>query len=92
MAEVVVVGAPDPEWGEIVMAFVVPQPVAVLDATTLEAFCLDQIARFERLKRYVFVKALPKNNYCKLLKTVVRAMVEQEAASRRGSVDGQCSQ
>ena len=72
VAEVAVVGAPDPEWGEIVVAFVVPQSGAALDAKTLDAFCLDQIARFKRPKRYEFVEALPKNNYGKVLKTVLR--------------------
>jgi long-chain acyl-CoA synthetase len=78
VAEVAVVGAPDPEWGEIVVAFVVPQPGAfpgLVDAKTLDAFCLDQIARFKRPKRYVFVEALPKNGYGKVLKTVLRGRV-----------------
>jgi long-chain acyl-CoA synthetase len=73
VAEVAVVGAPDPEWGEIVVAFVVPQPDGVLDARTLDAFCLDHMARFKRPKRYQVVDALPKNNYGKVLKTVLRA-------------------
>jgi acyl-CoA synthetase (AMP-forming)/AMP-acid ligase II len=42
------------------------------DAKTLDTFCLDQIARFKRPKRYVFVESLPKNNYGKVLKTVLR--------------------
>jgi long-chain acyl-CoA synthetase len=69
-----VVGAPDPEWGEIVVAFVVPQAgaSAALDAAVLDAFCLEHMARFKRPKRYVIVEALPKNNYGKVLKTVLR--------------------
>ncbi|MDP2261558.1 MAG: AMP-binding protein [Hydrogenophaga sp.] len=72
VAEVAVVGAPDPEWGEIVVAFVVVQPDAALDSAALDAFCLDHIARFKRPKRYEFVVALPKNNYGKVLKTALR--------------------
>jgi long-chain acyl-CoA synthetase len=78
VAEVAVVGAPDPEWGEIVVAFVVAQPGALpglVDAKTLDSFCLDQIARFKRPKRYEFVEALPKSNYGKVLKTVLRERV-----------------
>jgi long-chain acyl-CoA synthetase len=77
VAEVAVVGAPDPEWGEIVVAFVVPQPGAgaTLDAKTLDAFCLEHIARFKRPKRYEFVDSLPKNNYGKVLKTVLRVKI-----------------
>jgi long-chain acyl-CoA synthetase len=79
--EVAVVGAPDPEWGEIVVAFVVPQSGAfpgLVDAKALDTFCLDQIARFKRPKRYEFVEALPKNNYGKVLKTVLRERLLSE--------------
>jgi long-chain acyl-CoA synthetase len=38
----------------------------------LDALCLDAIARFKRPKDYVFVEALPKNNYGKILKTELR--------------------
>jgi long-chain acyl-CoA synthetase len=34
---------------------------------------LAQIARFKRPKDYVFIEALPKNNYGKILKTELRA-------------------
>jgi long-chain acyl-CoA synthetase len=73
VAEVAVVGEPDPQWGENVVAFVVAQPGAALTEATLDAHCLAQIARFKRPKRYVFVSALPKNNYGKVLKTELRA-------------------
>ena len=39
----------------------------------LDAHCLAEIARFKRPKRYIFVSALPKNNYGKVLKTELRA-------------------
>lgn len=72
VSEVAVVGAPDPEWGEVVVAFVVLQPGAAVDSKALDAFCLEHIARFKRPKRYEMVYALPKNNYGKVLKTVLR--------------------
>lgn len=75
VAEVAVVGAPDSEWGEVVVAFVVPQVGVALDAKTLDAFCLEHIARFKRPKRYEILDALPKNNYGKVLKTVLRDRV-----------------
>ena len=40
----------------------------------LDALCLSEIARFKRPKDYVFVDALPKNNYGKILKTDLRAL------------------
>jgi long-chain acyl-CoA synthetase len=72
VAEVAVVGAPDPEWGEVVVAFVVAQAGAVLDPELLDQHCLTQMARFKRPKRYVLVSELPKNNYGKVLKTALR--------------------
>ncbi len=68
--EVSVIGRPDREWGEVVIAYVVGDaPMAELDA-----LCLGAIARFKRPKDYVFVDALPKNNYGKILKTELRAL------------------
>ncbi|HJV72292.1 class I adenylate-forming enzyme family protein [Ideonella sp.] len=80
VAEVAVVGAPDPEWGEVVVAFVVPQPGAALSADALDAHCLAQMARFKRPKRYELVDALPKNNYGKVLKTALRERLAATAA------------
>ncbi len=73
--EVSVIGRPDREWGETVVAYVVGQ--ATPDA--LDALCLAHIARFKRPKNYVFVDALPKNNYGKILKTELRAMDAKKA-------------
>jgi long-chain acyl-CoA synthetase len=73
VAEVAVVGAPDPEWGEVVVAFVVPRPGQQPTEAALDAHCLERIARFKRPKRYLFVDALPKNHYGKVLKTELRA-------------------
>ncbi len=72
VAEVAVVGAPDAEWGEVVVAFVVPQAGHTLDTAALDALCLQEIARFKRPKRYEVVSSLPKNNYGKVLKTELR--------------------
>ncbi|HLL26054.1 MAG TPA: AMP-binding protein [Xanthobacteraceae bacterium] len=66
--EVSVIGRPDAEWGEIVVAYVVGEA----SAKELDTLCLDRIARFKRPKDYVFVDALPKNNYGKILKTELR--------------------
>ncbi|ORA34907.1 acyl-CoA synthetase [Mycobacterium aquaticum] len=69
VVEACIVGAPDPDWGEIVVAFVVGD----VDAGALDAHLLERIARFKRPKRYEFVDALPKNSYGKVLKRELRA-------------------
>jgi long-chain acyl-CoA synthetase len=79
VTEVAVVGEPDPEWGETVVAFVVAPPTGPAVAGALEAeldaLCLSRIARFKRPKRYVLIDALPKNHYGKVLKTELRALL-----------------
>lgn len=72
VAEAAVVGTPDPDWGEVVVAFVVPQAGARVTAEMLDQHCLAQIARFKRPKRYLLLDRLPKNNYGKVLKTELR--------------------
>ena len=73
--EVSVVGKPDAEWGEIIVAFVCPRDDECVTEAELDAYCLDSIARFKRPKLYRFVAALPKNNYGKVLKTELRALL-----------------
>ncbi|MBK7279138.1 MAG: AMP-binding protein [Betaproteobacteria bacterium] len=73
--EVSVIGQPDAEWGEVVVACVVGSEVT---AAALDALCLEHIARFKRPKRYHFVAELPKNNYGKVLKTALRDMLHKE--------------
>lgn len=68
--EVSVLGLPDPEWGEQVVACVVAEPGT--RAEELDAHCLREIARFKRPKRYVFLDALPKSAYGKILKRELR--------------------
>jgi long-chain acyl-CoA synthetase len=48
--------------------------VGEADRNELDALCRNAIARFKRPRDYVFVGALPKNNYGKILKTELRAL------------------
>jgi acyl-CoA synthetase (AMP-forming)/AMP-acid ligase II len=61
IAEVAVVGLPDPQWGEIVCAVVVP--VAGTDAPdvdALRAYCDGRLAPFKHPRRVEVVDALPR--------------------------------
>ncbi|KUI20402.1 AMP-dependent synthetase [Mycobacterium sp. GA-1285] len=71
VVEAGVVGAPDEEWGEVVVAFI----VGSASADELDAHLLDRIARFKRPKRYEFIDELPKNSYGKVLKRELRDRV-----------------
>ena len=78
--EVSVIGRQDKEWGEIVVAYVVGQA----HPADLDKLCLDRIARFKRPKDYVFVDALPKNNYGKILKTELRELDSSRREKKHG--------
>ena len=81
--EVSVVGRPHPEWGEEVVAFVVPAPDAIVKAEDLDRLCLENIARFKRPRTYRFVDGLPKNNYGKVLKAELRKCLQDESRNER---------
>jgi long-chain acyl-CoA synthetase len=76
--EVSVIGRSDREWGEVVVAYVVGDA----PEGDLDQLCLNAIARFKRPKEYVFVDALPKNNYGKILKTDLRTADAKRNAAR----------
>ena len=76
--ECAVVGRPHADWGEEVVAFVVPAPGTTPTSAELDRLCLDNIARFKRPRDYRFVDGLAKNNYGKILKTALRDRLAEE--------------
>jgi len=74
--EVSVVGAPQEEWGEEVVAVVVTRDGESVSATELDEWCKSEIASFKKPKRYVFRSEMPKNSYGKILKTSLREEVK----------------
>lgn len=74
VAEVAVIGLPDPEWGEEVVALIVPETGAGPDglAGALDCLCLERLARFKRPKRYILRESLPRNAAGKILKSLLR--------------------
>ncbi len=75
--EVAVVGAPNPEWGEEVVAFVVTHADQAVTPEQLEHWCRNSMASFKKPRRYVFLSELPKNSYGKVLKTELRKQLSQ---------------
>lgn len=74
IAEVSVIGRPHGDWGEEVVAFIVPAHGQAVTTAELDALCTEYIARFKRPKDYVFLDAMPKNNYGKIVKTQLRKL------------------
>ncbi len=78
VAEVSIIGRADDEWGEIVIAYIVPKSGRVMDPATLDSYCLEHMARFKRPRCYRSVEGLPKNNYGKVLKTKLRELEQAQ--------------
>ncbi len=82
VVETSVIGKPDAEWGESVVAFIVARAGTKISAAELDSHCRNEIAGFKRPKGYRFVDELPKNNYGKVLKTKLRKLVETECKTQ----------
>ncbi|GAX90023.1 class I adenylate-forming enzyme family protein [Effusibacillus lacus] len=88
VAEVAVVGLPDPRWGEIVTAFIVPKDQS-LTVEELDDYCKEsnQLSNFKRPRKYVLVAAIPKSPVGKILRRKLRSgeyeelYLERESAS-----------
>jgi long-chain acyl-CoA synthetase len=72
VAEVGVVGVPDPYRGEDVLAFVVLKPGAALGERELIEWCRDEMAVYKAPRTIRFVAALPKTASGKILKRSLR--------------------
>ncbi len=79
VAQVSVIGKPNAEWGEIVVAFIVLEAGCAPVDAELDALCLANIARFKRPKAYIYLPDLPKNAYGKVLKTDLRKQLQASA-------------
>ena len=77
VSEVAVVGRPDREWGEVVVAYVVTSTDKEIDEKSFDKFCIENIARFKRPRFYRRLDSLPKSSYGKVLKTKLREMDQE---------------
>lgn len=71
VAEAAVVGLPDPEYGERVVAAVVRDDPS-LTAGTVTEFCREELASYKKPREVAFVDELPRNALGKTLKHRVR--------------------
>lgn len=72
VGEVAVVGVPDPDWGEAVTAFVVPERANGLAESDIIGHCRQVLSKYKVPKRVHFRDALPVTVYGKLDKKALR--------------------
>jgi malonyl-CoA/methylmalonyl-CoA synthetase len=70
--ESAVVGAPHPDFGESVVAVLVPEAGATLDIAAIEAEVKDKLAGFKRPRHFEVLDALPRNTMGKVQKNTLR--------------------
>lgn len=72
VVESAVIGIPHPDFGEGVVAIVVPHPGAELDEATVLTALDGRLARFKQPKRVMFLDELPRNTMGKVQKNLLR--------------------
>jgi malonyl-CoA/methylmalonyl-CoA synthetase len=79
VSEVAVVGVPDPEWGEVVTACVVPRPGPPLDVESMRVWCRDRLAPYKTPRRWHVMAQLPRNAMGKVTKPeLVRQLIGRD--------------
>jgi acyl-CoA synthetase (AMP-forming)/AMP-acid ligase II len=81
--EVVVVGAPDPEWGEAVVAVVKLRNDAEVSERDVVAFAQQKLSKMECPKRVFFVEEFPMTVTNKIDKRTVKSWVASEYIVKR---------
>lgn len=72
VAACAVIGCPDDEWGEQVVAAIIPRDGAAANEADICAFCREGLAAYKVPRRVVFVEELPANALGKIQKAKLR--------------------
>jgi acyl-CoA synthetase (AMP-forming)/AMP-acid ligase II len=79
--EVAVIGLPDPEWGEQVVAAVVPEAGASPDAPALQRWVRERLRSSRTPSRVEFIPALPYTETGKVLRRMLREQLGVSTAT-----------
>ena len=75
VAQVAIVGMPDPRMGEVCAAFVVIKAGETVSESDLISWCKGTMANFKVPRKIIFASELPLNASGKVLKTQLRTML-----------------
>jgi len=73
--ECVVIGLPDKEYGERVVAYIIPRKGKKIDPAELKAYLKKHLSPFKVPKKFIALSTLPKSNAGKLLKRTLKEQV-----------------
>ena len=71
--ECAVIGLPDKEYGERIVAYIIPRPGQEIDPVSLKAYLKTQLSPFKVPKEFISVSSLPKSSTGKLLKRELKS-------------------
>ena len=75
VADVAVLGRPDPAWGEAVHAVIIPVPGSAASPEEIMSWCRAELAHFKCPKSVEFTTAFPRTTTGKVLKRELRAQL-----------------
>ncbi len=76
--ECTVIGLPDKEYGERVVAYIVPRAGKEIDPASFKTYLKNRLSPFKVPKEYVAVAELPKSSTGKILKREIRQQAQTE--------------
>lgn len=79
IAELTVIGLPDPMWGQAVTAVIVPNAGCAVSLEDVKAFCQGKIAGYKIPKAIELVDSIPKNETGKVIKRELRDRYMKDA-------------
>lgn len=71
LEDAVIVGAPDPEWGQVVCAALILKPEQYSDADDIQRFARQHLAGYKVPRKIVFVADYPRNSMGKILRSTI---------------------
>lgn len=83
--EAAVVGVSDEEWGERILAVVVPRPGRSITDAEIVAYCRERLAAFKKPDRVVFAATLPRTSTGKLIRREVRERYAEATVGPSGA-------
>ncbi|MET9030836.1 AMP-binding protein [Nocardia sp. NPDC004168] len=74
VSQVAVIGVPHPDWGEAVVAFIVPADGYSIDTNSLLSDCRKELAKYKQPKAIHILDSIPTTVYGKLDKKILREL------------------